>query len=263
MQHGGIFGSPFWGEHAGGEVEGGQTEFVRVPQADGTLVVIPESLASAEHDAAVLPLGDVFSTGYHGVVKTGVKPGDAVVVLGDGAVGCARCRRPRSSAPARSCSWATTRTARDRHRERRHPHGQRQGAGPARGGQGPDGGRGADAVIETISSNASLGRALETVRDGGDVSVLGMSHYFQPVDQPILAGVHAQREPPPGRLPVAGLHPAAADVSLEDGVINPGVVFTHDLPLDGGPEGLRDHGLARGGVDQGGPHPVTQEAEPQ
>ena len=54
-EQGGIFGSPFWGEHAGGAVEGGQSELIRVPEADGTLVVIPEQLASPEHDSAVLP----------------------------------------------------------------------------------------------------------------------------------------------------------------------------------------------------------------
>jgi threonine dehydrogenase-like Zn-dependent dehydrogenase len=35
----------------------------------------------------VLPVGDVFATGYHGVVNARAKPGDTVAVLGDGAVG--------------------------------------------------------------------------------------------------------------------------------------------------------------------------------
>lgn len=86
-EHGGIFGSPFWGRYAGGEVKGGQSEFARVPEADGTLVVIPAALASDDYDSKTLPLGDVFSTGYHGVVNARVQPGDTVVVLGDGAVG--------------------------------------------------------------------------------------------------------------------------------------------------------------------------------
>jgi threonine dehydrogenase-like Zn-dependent dehydrogenase len=86
-EHGGIFGSPFWGDHAGGPVEGGRSELIRVPEADGTLVVIPEALASAEHDPEVLPIGDVFATGYHGVVNARAQPGDTVAVLGDGAVG--------------------------------------------------------------------------------------------------------------------------------------------------------------------------------
>jgi threonine dehydrogenase-like Zn-dependent dehydrogenase len=58
-----------------------------VPEADGTLVVISESLADASRDLDVLPLGDVFSTGYHGVVNAGVRPGDTVAALGDGAAG--------------------------------------------------------------------------------------------------------------------------------------------------------------------------------
>jgi threonine dehydrogenase-like Zn-dependent dehydrogenase len=64
--------------------------------------------------------------------------------------------------------------------------------------------RGADAVIETISSSASLARGLEAVRHGGSMSVLGMNHFFEPVDQPyssaFMRNVHihpasARREP--------------------------------------------------------------------
>ncbi len=78
--HGGVFGQ-------GGQGDGGQAEFVRVPQADGTLFTVPGSDFSDETMASFLALTDVMATGYHAAVSAEVEPGDAVAVVGDGAVG--------------------------------------------------------------------------------------------------------------------------------------------------------------------------------
>jgi threonine dehydrogenase-like Zn-dependent dehydrogenase len=76
--HGGGWGSP--------DVDGGQGEAVRAPQADGTLVVLPvgrdDSLI-----ASLLTLSDVMGTGHHAALAAKVGPGKTVAVVGDGAVG--------------------------------------------------------------------------------------------------------------------------------------------------------------------------------
>src|SRR5207247_308887 len=76
--HGGFFGTV--------EVAGAQAEAVRVPQADGTLVVMP-----AGTDDALMPslltLSDVMATGHHAAVVAKVGPGKTAAVVGDGAVG--------------------------------------------------------------------------------------------------------------------------------------------------------------------------------
>lgn len=63
-----------------------QGEAVRVPFADGTLVVLP-----VERDDALTPalltLSDVMGTGHHAAVAANVGPGKIVAVVGDGAVG--------------------------------------------------------------------------------------------------------------------------------------------------------------------------------
>src|SRR3954471_14473633 len=73
----------WWG---GTELDGGQGEAVRVPQADGTLVVLPVG-----RDHALMPslltLSDVMGTGHHAAVAAKVGPGKSVAVVGDGAVG--------------------------------------------------------------------------------------------------------------------------------------------------------------------------------
>jgi threonine dehydrogenase-like Zn-dependent dehydrogenase len=76
--HGGRYGDP--------DVDGGQGEAVRVPQADGTLVVLP-----VEEDDALMPslltLTDVMATGHHAALSAQVAPGKSAAVVGDGAVG--------------------------------------------------------------------------------------------------------------------------------------------------------------------------------
>ena len=80
--HGGCYGVA--------DVDGGQGEAVRVPQADGTLVVLPVG----EDDAlmpSLLTLSDVMGTGHHAAVAR---------------QGRARQRRSPSSATARSACAA-------------------------------------------------------------------------------------------------------------------------------------------------------------
>src|ERR671938_556268 len=76
--HVGFFGN--------GGMNGAQAEALRVPFADGTLY----KLGVSEDDAlmpSLLTLSDVLGTGHHAAVVAGVKPGDTVAVVGDGAVG--------------------------------------------------------------------------------------------------------------------------------------------------------------------------------
>src|SRR6266536_2879725 len=76
--HGGFFGT--------GEVGGAQAEALRVPQADGTLVVLPVGKDDALM-SSLLTLSDVMGTGHHAAVTANVGPRKTVAVVGDGAVG--------------------------------------------------------------------------------------------------------------------------------------------------------------------------------
>src|SRR5215217_6528045 len=67
-------------------VDGGQGEAVRVPQADGTLVVLPVGRDDGLMPA-LLTLSDVMATGHHAALSADVGPGKTVAVVGDGAVG--------------------------------------------------------------------------------------------------------------------------------------------------------------------------------
>src|SRR5213080_4566052 len=76
--HGGFFGT--------GVVDGAQAEALRVPQADGTLFVLPVGKDDALMPS-LLTLSDVMGTGHHAAVAARVGPGKTAAVVGDGAVG--------------------------------------------------------------------------------------------------------------------------------------------------------------------------------
>lgn len=76
---GGIFGySDLYGGYSGG-----QAQYVRVPYAQNGPRVVPENLT----DEQVLFLTDIFPTGYIGVARGEVKPGETVAIFGAGPVG--------------------------------------------------------------------------------------------------------------------------------------------------------------------------------
>ncbi|MFJ6653943.1 zinc-dependent alcohol dehydrogenase [Microbacterium sp. NPDC091313] len=81
---GGIYGY----SHTTGGYDGGQAELVRVPFADVGPMVIPDWL----HDEDALLLTDAFSTGYFGAQLGDIAEGDTVVVFGAGPVGLAAAR---------------------------------------------------------------------------------------------------------------------------------------------------------------------------
>src|SRR5438270_11407641 len=76
--HGGFFGT--------GDVDGAQAEAVHVPQADGTLVVLPVGADDALMPS-LLTLSDVMGTGHHAALAARVAFGKTAAVIGDGAVG--------------------------------------------------------------------------------------------------------------------------------------------------------------------------------
>ena len=67
-----------------GPYDGGQAQFLRVPHADFNLLRLPPG---TEHENDFTMLSDIFPTGWHGVVLSGMQPGDRVAVFGGGPVG--------------------------------------------------------------------------------------------------------------------------------------------------------------------------------
>ena len=228
---GGCFGfQPFWS--AGGEVQGGQSEFVRVPLADGTLEPVPDALADDEHDSRVLPLADVFCTAYHAATGANISAGDTVLVVGDGAVGLLACQAIGLFGAAHIVLAG--------HHDDRLTIGSRLGATRTVNTSEGNGltdvlddltdGLGPAAVIDCVSSAASLQSACGLVRPGGTVSWVGMEVFLGassiPWDVAFLRNLTVRGGVCPSRRYIRRLWPL-----LESGRIDPSPVFTHDLVL--------------------------------
>ncbi|HXM21461.1 MAG TPA: zinc-dependent alcohol dehydrogenase family protein [Terriglobales bacterium] len=70
----------------GNTIDGTQAEYVRIPQADGSLYSFPPG---GDEEALVM-LSDILPTGFEcGVLNGQVKPGDTVAIVGAGPVGLA------------------------------------------------------------------------------------------------------------------------------------------------------------------------------
>ncbi len=80
----------------GCRIDGGQTEFVRVPFADNGLTLIPENVS----DEQALFVGDILATGYWAAKISEISDEDTVLVIGAGPTGlctleCVRLYNPR------------------------------------------------------------------------------------------------------------------------------------------------------------------------
>jgi threonine dehydrogenase-like Zn-dependent dehydrogenase len=239
-EKGGCYGfQAFWS--AGGDVQGGQSEFVRVPMADGSLDVVPEALADDSRDTTVLPVADVLGTAYHAVSGAGIRPGDSVMVVGDGAVGLLAAHVAGLFGAANVVLTG--------HHGDRLAVGERLGATHVVDTTGEDGaerasallaeltdGRGPEVVIDAVSSAESIAQAVRDVRPYGTVSWVGMEVFLGapqvPWDVAFLRNVTIKGGVAPTHAYARSLWPL-----LVQGRLDPAAVFTHDLPLAEAPAG--------------------------
>src|SRR3954467_6779935 len=213
-----------------------QAEALRVPFADGTLY----KLGVSEDDAlmpSLLTLSDVLGTGHHAAVVAGVKPGDAVAVVGDGAVGlCGVIAAKRLGAEQIIIMG-------------RHPDrielAKEFGATDVVSERGDEavarvrdltGGEGVHSVLECVGHGASMETAIGIARPGGHIGRVGVPQgETLPASLPAFYGnVHIGGGPAPVRAYIDELLP-----DILDGRIEPGRVFDRTVGLDGVPGGYR------------------------
>jgi threonine dehydrogenase-like Zn-dependent dehydrogenase len=224
--HGGFFGTP--------DVDGAQAEAVRVPQADGTLFVLPVG-----EDAALMPslltLTDVMGTGHHAAVTAEVGPGKTVAVVGDGAVGLCGVIAARRLGAEQIIILG------------RHPDrialAREFGATDVVSKRGEEAvervreltdGVGVHSVLECVGLEQSTLTAIAIARPGGAVGRVGV-----PQDETMPASLPAFYNnvtvgggPAPVRAYIEELLP-----DILEGRIEPGRVLDRVVGLDGVPEG--------------------------
>ena len=212
-----------------------QASLLRVPLADGTLVATND-LPPEELIPSLLATSDVLGTGWFAADAANVKPGNTVVVVGDGAVGLLGALSARQMGAARIIVMS-------RHASRQKL-AREFGATDIIAERGNDGvarikeltnGIGADSVLECVGTQESMMQAIESTRPGGYVSYVGVPHNVSlDGEQLFYSHVHLHGGP----APVRRYLPELINLVL-NGKINPGKVFDLTLPLNQVAEGYR------------------------
>jgi threonine dehydrogenase-like Zn-dependent dehydrogenase len=216
----------------GGSLGGAQAERVRIPHADVNLLAIPEGM----EDERALFVGDILTTGYYGAAIAGIQPGDTVAVIGAGPVGffCVQAARLQGAKEVLALDLEPDRLA----------LAERAGATPLnvreRNAQMAVSerteGRGADVVIEAVGNLPAFESAVDVVRRGGIVCVVGM---YVTESATIPLGVYWTRALD---IRFAGICPIhswwdRAMQAVADGKIDPLPIISHTMPLAEAPRG--------------------------
>ena len=226
--HGGGWGSP--------GVDGGQGEAVRVPQADGTLVVLPVG-----RDDVLMPslltLSDVMGTGHHAALAARVEPGNIVAVVGDGAVGLCGVIAARRLGAEQIIMLG-------RHADR-ITRAREFGATDIVSERGDEaiervreltGDLGAHSVLECVGYEESVKTALSITRPGGAVGRVGVPQdpSIPLAKKSFFDNITIGGGPAPVRAYIEELLP-----DVLEGRIQPGRVFDRVTDLEGVPNGYR------------------------
>ncbi len=222
------------GRYGWGDVDGGQGEAVRVPQADGTLVVLP-----VEADDALMPsllaLTDVMGTGHHAALAAKVGTGKTVAVVGDGAVGlCGVIAAKRLGADRIILLGSNA---------ERTALGQELGATDVvreRGDEAVERMReltehGAHSVLECVGLEQAVETALKITRPGGAIGRVGVpEHDATATGVAFWKNASMAGGPAPVRAYIEELLP-----DVLEGRIEPGRVFDRTGSIEDVPDGYR------------------------
>jgi threonine dehydrogenase-like Zn-dependent dehydrogenase len=214
---------------------GTQSEYARIPLADGTLDKVPGE-PTERQARSLLAASDVLGTGWFAAVAAEAGPGKTVAVVGDGAVGLLAILAAERLGADRIIAMS-------RHAERQALAKQfgatdiveeRGEAGVAKIKE-LTGGYGAHSTVEAVGTQESMMQAIHSTRPGGHVGFVGVAHgveldgldlFFSTVS---LLG---------GPAPVRRFLPELIDLIMTDR-IDPGRVFDLTLPLDAAAEGYK------------------------
>jgi threonine dehydrogenase-like Zn-dependent dehydrogenase len=224
------------GRYGDDSVDGGQGEAVRVPQADGTLVVLPVGKDDALMPS-LLTLTDVMATGHHAALAANVGPGKTVAVVGDGAVGLCGVLAAHRLGVERIIILG------------RHPDrialAKDFGATDVVSERGDEAvervreltdGLGAHSVLECVGLEPSTVTALSAVRPGGAVGRVGVPQAasIPEGETTFFDNVTIAGGPAPARAYIEELLP-----DVLEGRIEPGRVFDRITKLAGVSDGYR------------------------
>ncbi|KAB0584701.1 zinc-dependent alcohol dehydrogenase family protein [Ideonella dechloratans] len=214
---------------------GAQSEFARVPLADGTLIALDNAPAD-DLIPSLLAASDVLGTGWYAAHAAQVQPGCTAVVIGDGAVGLMGVLAAQQMGAARIIAMSRHKARQELALEYGATHIVTE-----RGDEGVAKVRelteqiGADAVLECVGTPQAMDQALAIARPGSMIGYVGVPHGVQLDGQRLF---FSQTGMLGGPAPVRRFLPRLIDLIL-DRKINPGKVFDLEIPLAEVAEGYK------------------------
>jgi threonine dehydrogenase-like Zn-dependent dehydrogenase len=185
-------------------------------------VKVPGSGHSDATLKSVLTLSDVMSTGHHSAVSAGVKRGDTVAVVGDGAVGLSAVLAAQRLGATRIIALS------------RHPDRQRIARAfgatdivASRGAEAEQavleltGGIGVDAALECVGTQQAIDTAAAVARPGSTIGIVGVPHGTVPFTPTFFRNIAWRGGPAPARIYIPD---------------DPGLVLDFETDLDGIPK---------------------------
>jgi threonine dehydrogenase-like Zn-dependent dehydrogenase len=223
-----IYNQLFGWVEKGNGLQGGQSEFVRVPMAESTLMKVPPGVS---HKEAIL-LGDVLSTGFYCAEQAGIKPTGTYVVVGCGPVGLMAILGAMEKGAATVFAVDTV--------SARLSMAAQFGAATIDTGVvsaidvvlNATDGRGADGVMEAVGSHSAVKLAVELVRPGGTVSSVGVCTDEHMAFSPVEA-YNKNLTYRIGRCPARYMMEKLTPL-VQEKKYNIESIFSHSLPLSEG-----------------------------
>lgn len=220
---------------------GAQAEALAVPGADMNLMAIDESIS----DDQALMLTDNLPTGWFGASRADIEPGAVVAVVGLGPVGQMAVESAFVLGASRVLALDTV--------------AERLDAAEAVGAEAVlsdentrervfelTQGRGADAVVEAVGRDETVRLALDLVRVGGTVSVVGVP-FSEEISYPLRSAFGRNVTFRIGLADIHGAWPALVPL-VRSGRIRPERVVTDRMALSDGPEAYAAYMAREGGV---------------
>ena len=216
-----------------GDLAGAQAEYVRIPHADLNLKKVPAGLDPER----ALFAGDILTTGWYAAGIAPVNEGDDVVVVGAGPVGTFAAMAARAMGAKRVVAIDMVPSRLELAESLGAIPVNSKERSPSVAVEDTFGGM-ADVVIETVGMPPALDTAIECVRAGGTVSVIGVHTEFQhpmPLANLFTRNVTLRFG---GSCNVQGWWDRAL-AAIESGAADPSVIVTHRMPLEDAAEGYR------------------------
>lgn len=210
-----------------GDLDGAQAEYIRVPDADLNLHAIDASLS----DEQAIFAGDILTTGAYIAERAQVREGDVVAIIGAGPVGLFTLMNVLTYEPD---TVYVIDMAEDRLKLAESIGAERVDASkvnPVMEIQRRTDDRGADVVIECVGQPAAFTTALNVVRAGGTVGVIGVYtelSYDLPLGEVFRRGITLVM----GGWCNVHAHWGRVLEHVKEGRIDPTVIISHTLPLE-------------------------------